>query len=419
VKFGRSQKSAHTGEAMARCGRCADLLPEETLTYCPACGITFSEVPVTQSYVPLADQFISNALKREKRKWAFIAFGFFMSFVASHFFITATNQERKIQSLDPLIRPLDIYVYDFENLPKLPHSVKRLAIGVALQSFEDHFHHSVQTLSYRENKLPRALEPVFGDILLKDISIQATQLSYWEQKVYPELSKTWAKDRLAPLPIIITNLPLFVDESASAQIETRHLGKGKLISGLGHPAFVLVSTYRLHPDNSHATTDMPPVKNDLERARFLGEYIIAHELGHALVGLPDTVESFALPETAIRGPASQKIFKPESNFVAKNCLMHTDAGGGFRAWDNLKKRELGSQSSCEAYEKTIQAIGLREEAVRLLKQGLKSEAKMLHEKAIPLFEEASAGWLTQLVQKEHFLFTSSLTYWWSQFFMVE
>ena len=99
--------------------------------------------------------------------------------------------------------------------------------------------------------------------------------------------------------------------------------------------------------------------------------------------------------------------------------MHTDAGGGFGAWENLRKRKLGTASHCEFYENTKKAFTVREESVKLLKEGFTKEALALRETGIPLFKENSPSWLTQLVQKENFLFSSPLSYWRSQMFMVE
>ncbi len=396
-------------DALARCGRCADILPEATLTYCPACGVTFSEVPATQSYSALADRVIERAIRKEQFKWTALVGLFFVAVLLLQFLMAFSRQQRSIKNLGSLIRPLEIYAFDFENTPKLSNSVKRQAIGVALQAFEDHFSVPIKELSYRENKLPRDFEPLFSEIQnsLESFSVKASSLSFWEQKVYPQMTRKWAQNPLAPLPVIITNLPLYVDENSSSKIETRHLGKSRLISGLGHPAFVLVSTYRLHAEAQKDQSDIPKVKNDYEKSRFLGEYILAHELGHALLGLPDFVEN----PNSIRTPASEVFLN--------NCLMHTDAGGGFVAWDHLKKRDLGSASACSTYNKTKEALALREQSIALLQTQNKSQAKLMHKESLELLESHSSAWLTQLVQKEHFLFSNPLSYWWSEMFMVE
>jgi hypothetical protein len=414
----RSEKSFDNYE---RCGRCADLLPEVPLSFCPSCGVPFSETPPTQSYTPLADHSILQALKKERRRWTAIASALVLAFLTLQFFFTAFQQKSQIRILASLIRPLDIYVYDFENLPKLDNSIKRQSLGIALTAFEDHFGKNITDISYRENKLPREFEPLFNEIQnLNSLSEVASSLSFWEQKVYPELTKQWARNPLAPLPIIITNLPLYVDNQSSAQIETRHLGRGKLISGLGHPAFVLISTYRLHPENSRDRVDTPKVKDNLERARFLGEFVLAHELGHALLGLPDYVETSHTDKNILRNPASvDKIWNPEKLQNTSECLMHTDAGGGFMAWEILKNRKLGTASQCEFYTTTQEALKKREDSVKLLKAGYSQEAYELHKNSVQLFKQNSPSWLTQLVQKENFLFSSALSYWRSQIFMVE
>ena len=39
-----------------RCGRCSEILPDETLTFCPVCGIPFSRVPPTNEFSLLVER---------------------------------------------------------------------------------------------------------------------------------------------------------------------------------------------------------------------------------------------------------------------------------------------------------------------------------------------------------------------------
>lgn len=84
----------------------------------------------------------------------------------------------------------------------------------------------------------------------------------------------------------------------------------------------MVSAFRMLTDSPEYLASRFDIRDRTEQARHLGEYLVAHELGHALIGLTDfIVDKPGVP--ALRGPASIQ--------DTSECLMHTDEQGGFRA----------------------------------------------------------------------------------------
>src|SRR5262249_15634359 len=160
-------------------------------------------------------------------------------------------------------------------------------------------------------------------------------------------------------PLLITNFPIKNDHPDETQIQTEHLSKNQLISGLGHPTFSIISTYRIFKEQNEL---FPKAKKNLSelQSRYLGEYVVAHELGHALLGLPDytVIENDLDTPPQLRSPASLGSDKPKSRVDYRECIMHSDFGGGFKAWEQLSSRRMDEKiaSYCPEYMPTIEAF---------------------------------------------------------------
>lgn len=418
------------GPAM-RCGRCADILPDETLTFCKMCGVPFSEVYPTNSFVLIADHKRHQIKYNRQRKFAALSFA--SAFVLMLFYSLSLMgvQSIYLETAKTEMREVHFYIKDFENLPALDPQIKREAIFVSQRAFEDHFGLSLNDLSIHDNAWPEELSGVFEETQNQldentehkspaQFIVPAMRLSFWETKVFPAMNLQRTRDPQAPLNIVITNLPIFAGSDKNSSVETRHLSNSGLITGLGHPALVIISTYRLHNEDPQFKDETPSATSIAEQTRFLGEYAIAHELGHALLGLSDYVTP---PEvySPLTLSALSKNHAPKGRLGARTiasigdankvsdvsqCLMHTDQGGGKRAWASLKKRELGVSSNCSAYENLTRAFNLRFQSIELLKIGQREDAEKLHAQAIQLAQPLAQEWLSAEWKKEHQMFLS-------------
>ncbi len=387
----------------ARCGRCAELLPDETSTFCQACGAPFSNVPPTENFISTAER----KFELENRKKFFQTVGLStLLLVVSFASIALLEDLAQRQATKALAssRKLVIYTYDFKAFPSLASTYRRQAIALAIQAFEDHFGRRLENYEIRENSLP----PEMAEFESAAWSEDFENLSFWEEKMLVRFARRLASPLQADLPVIVSNFPLWAHRSGKkTSMETRHLSPAGLLSGLGSPAFVLVSTYRMLTDRKDLESSKPRFNSDFERARYLGEYLMAHEWGHALLGLPD----FVTKSAGLRAPAS----------VANNddCLMHTDEGGGRHAWDILRRRSLGVPATCAAYSSSLEIWRDRESAVELIQSGRRAEAEALHQKALLASQDAANPWVYEFLKDEHKNFLAPPARWWSRFFVFQ
>ncbi len=389
--FAKKNSELSTGSSL-RCGRCAGLLPDEFQTYCHSCGAPFLRVPPTTEFSLLGEHEFKKEQFFIKLKVFSIAFSFVFLFWGFSFFLSALNQQLAIDRL-VLVRPLEVYTYNLSEYPALtPHETSQ-AIHIGIQSFEDHFAIRFNEWNVKEGVVPEELKSEYyswkGDA---QSEWPMLGLKVWKDNFYPMFSQKWNKNPGQALRVLMTNHPLYASNAAH-DIETRHLGADKLISGLGHPGFVLISSYRAFQPSSRV--------EGAERVRFIGEYVLAHELGHAVLGLKDYVVD--AHSKAGRAPASAAI--------QRQCLMHTDANGGMEAWQALKKRTLSQNVDCYEYERLISAFKLRTMAVLMLKTGSRVEAKRLHEQAIAQAASFAEPWLVAQWKEEHRLFLSVIRRW--------
>ncbi len=370
----------------ARCGRCAFLLPDETLHYCPSCGTPFSKIPPTTSFIDLKTAKTERDWQKSRNRLlvlATVGVGFCWIILFS---IVMHFRDQEISELRA-DRVVSIYTYDVPEFPALPSAARRMALGMALQAYEDHFGMQLPQIEIHENSLPS--EKLKGWLE----SPKSQDLTFWQQKIFPYFEKLWRKQPQGTLPVVLTNIPIRKISQGRDGMETRHLGHEGLISGLGHPAFVIIYSYRML--NKTEDSFRYQIANDFERAKHIGVYLIAHELGHALLGLKDYVVP---PANPIRRPAS---LLASENTEWKNCLMHTDEGGGFGAWEALRTRKLGVHSSCNAYDKVVEAHRLRKESIWLLKLGYRNEAREKHLEAIQVAELNLDIGFVKIWKKEH------------------
>lgn len=432
--------------ASLRCGRCADLLPDETLTFCKSCGVPFSQAHPTNSYTLLVEHHKSVARRFQKYKTWGLTFGLFAGFWIFYGLFWTISQKVQVSALRPVMREVQFYLKDFEQLPMLDNQIKHESIFIAQRAFEDHFGLTLNDISIHDDRWPQELESVFRETQseldesnLKEVAalftIPAMKLSFWETKVFPAMNLYRVRDPQSPLRVVISNLPVFASHDKDSSVEVRHLAGSGLVTGLGHPGLIFISTYRLHNDVPLFSRDRPVAESFSEQARYLGEYGIAHELGHALLGLSDYVTPAEryLPVTLSRatkkeiqksevGGANRSIASLHAESVSSDvsqCIMHTDPGGGARAWDNLKKRQLGVTSTCSAYEEMTHAFSLRLQALALLKVGDREDAEKLHARALELAKPLGQEWLTAEWKQEHKVFLSFFKRLWLGLFMIQ
>ncbi|MBS1983780.1 MAG: hypothetical protein JST16_06370 [Bdellovibrionales bacterium] len=400
----RADSAAFTGGS-ARCGRCAEILPDETLTYCPSCGVPFSRVPPTNSYIRFEERFFKYANARRRVWTVFLSAATLVACFALVTLLDAWSAGGKKLPLHAQ-RSLVIHFYDMPGYPTLSRPLKRESVNVALQAFEDHFGVTLQDYHITENTLPDSLKPYF-------VGAGPTRLTIWEEQIIPHLLGEWSRDPNGPLHAVVTNIPLFVD-AKQPNIETRHLSASKMISGLGHPALVLVSTFRMLTELPEYRDSKLPIQSGSEQARHVGEYLLAHELGHALLGFTDFVIEKPVTPATLRAPASIKASSPYSQ-----CLMHTDEAGGFGAWENIRHRTLGQRSTCHAYTQALRAVRLHEESLELLRSGQRKEAQATHAEAITEAQHSLNPWVAELWLQEHESFLSLGERWRKRLLMFQ
>jgi hypothetical protein len=384
-----------------RCGRCAEILPDETLTFCPSCGIPFSRAKPTSSYIRLEEHALDlERFQTRLRNWIV----FLLLIITGTFSVLTVDEmamTEKLKEIQPR-RSLEIYLYDTPAAPRLTNAQKRQSIQIALQSISDHFGLEVPDFSIHEQKLPQGLSGFFEN------PKQLESFSFWEDVVLSKMSESWGPKPDGPLKVLITNIPIFMDPQET-RIETRHLAASRIVSGLGHPALVVASTFRMLTEDPKLQEGRFPTRSETSKVRHLGEYILAHELGHALLGLPDSVIDSTVPaQNQLRNPAS------ESLKLHDECLMHTDVDGGLKAWAALEKRALGEPSKCTSYSGALEALRLRDESISLARsdnQQDRSQAGNLHSRAIQMAEAHMMPWVSETWRSEHDCFLSLVPRW--------
>lgn len=395
----QTQKSELLTAGSARCGRCAEILPDETLTYCLSCGVPFSKVPPTTSYTRFDERgFQFTGLKQRFRQYG-LAIATFCAIFAFYGLVDA-YRAGQVALLLKADRPLIFHVYNSEKYPKLDRKTARESVSIGLQAFEDHFGLELTQFDFSEEKLPEDLATIWK-------VAPPTQYTSWEKQIFPTFQKIWINQPSGPLHVILTNIPILADDDKSS-LETRHLSDSKLISGLAHPGLVVVSSFRMLTTDPEYIASRFDVPRPGDKSRLMGEYLIAHELGHALLGLPD----YIIEESGLRGPASAAVDPGE-------CLMHTDAHGGFGAWEQLKKRKLGTPAPCVAYENVLQAFRLRRGAILALHAGNIVEARKQHKQAIDLARQELAPWVSANWISEHDAFLSFSERWMNRLLMTQ
>lgn len=338
-------------------------------------------MPPTTDYHLIAEEQYKRTLRHQKLVGSAFAFLVLVAAILIGYVTIKQHQNQQIASLQKFPK-VSFYFYDFPEFASLSRTEKSESIFIAIQSFEDHFGLKLDEYEILHNEVPESLS-----FLSTGYFSEMSTFRFWDEQVFDKNIREWlAKDR-EPLNVLITNLPIYL--GASNKIEARHLDNQKLISGLGHPSLVLASSYRLLNELKLSSSN--------DRSRHLGEYVIAHELGHGLMGLPDYI--IKEPMTFMRGPASATESTP-----LKHCLMHTDEGGGTKAWDYIKNRPLGIPSPCNVYSELLKATKLREDAIDLAKAGKLQEAYDKMTVALATLDnqkELSKSWIKALWQKEH------------------
>lgn len=362
------------------CGRCAHPLPDETQSFCSTCGAAFSIYPPTNDFILIIEHQLNVINKKIKRKqiatlltWATLCIVLFLSAAS----IFKENKLSKISSE----REVEFYVNNVEGYPKVPEYINREAILVSLQSFEDHFGIKIKKWRFMQDQIPDEISPLLSSVQAKELE----NLSFWQSFYRKQLLPKWKLNPYQPLKIFITNMPLKAPDFM--RMETRHLSSSRLVGGFASPSFVIISSYRM-------LTEIKENKPSLQ-SRYLGEFLIAHELGHALLGLPDYVSTLGNQEFGARGIAS------EYKLNYSNCLMHTDQGGGLTAWKALQERTLREEAKCAAYHEILQAHKLRHEAIELAHQRNFKEALRQMDLAISFLPtDNSLSWIKELWTQE-------------------
>jgi hypothetical protein len=216
-----------------------------------------------------------------------------------------------------------------------------------------------------------------------------SRLSFWERQVFPTLSERWIKNPRASLPVLVTNIPIQNHPEDGTQIQTLHLSEEGHVSGLGHPALVVVSGYRALNEVRQESEGRLGIDNDADLARYLGEFLITHELGHALLGLEDEVIN------KFRSPASLE--------DTSQCLMHTDQGGGFESWGHIQARPLGHPSLCRSYDNVLRGFRAHTQAVKALKDQNKTKAREFFDSALREVDGSTQPWVSKLWRQDRSL----------------
>ncbi len=413
--FGEFRNSSIHLES-TRCGRCTHILPDETLSYCPRCGVPFSTVPPTNSFETLAERSHQLLLAKYRRRLLATTTFVFMAFWGIVASISSLQTESQLQAMKT-VRPIEVFFIEDPAYPSISKHAQLKSLADGIQAFEDHFGIQIDDVRIHHNKLPQNIRDRIPNFWA---SSERSSLSYWEYNVYPNIESKWESLASGSLPIIYTNIPIMNDLGKKTRLETAHLNSKGLISGLGHPNLTIVSTYRLLREEEvliGSNLNDPDLRNE-KLARYMGEYVLAHELGHAFLALSDYVEDSQAPLIAsMRGPAS--IGNQKINYG--NCLMHTDHGGGYEAWEELSQRHLGDhvQTPCSEYSQVLSGFKLRSQAIEALKRGDRSKAENLYKELLNVYNPPSRTWLRGQWEKESLLFMSVFKRWWNGIFMVE
>ena len=368
------------GNSSVFCGRCAHPLPDETQTFCGTCGGAFSKYPPTSDFVLLVERQIEVANIKHRRKRN-IVIGSWVSLCLGLFLIASVLFKQTQIDRFSAEREIEFYVTNLEGFPEFAPDRAREAVLVALQSFEDHFGIKIKRWSFREGEIPNEISTLIKSLPAEKISDLGVWQNYFRSKLYPG----WHQNPYKPLKVFITNFPLKAPDFL--RMETRHLSSSKLVGGFATPAFVMISSYRMLTE-----IDEKLPKN---QSRYVGEYLIAHELGHALLGLPDFVASPEFTEFSARGIASAA----DSPF--SKCLMHTDEGGGQAAWGALRNRELGQAAECYSYAELLRAHEIHRDAIGSARSGNIDLAGHQLDMALALLpKDKSLPWLRELWTEE-------------------
>ncbi len=374
--------STQHGPNLIFCGRCAHPLPDETQSFCGTCGAPFSNYPPTIDFALIVEHQLEIVEKNFRRK-KFIALGSWVALCLTLFF-TASSLFKQ-NKVDRIVaeRKVEFYLANIQGYPMISSATARDAVVTSLQSFEDHFDMRIKDWTFKEEVIPADVE-AFMQSLPAD---KMESLSSWQQLYRNKLMPEWGQNPYQPLRVLITNFPLRAPDFL--RMETRHLSSSRLVGGFANPAFVLISSYRMLTEIKEA--------NVRDQARYMGEFLIAHELGHALLGLPDFIAPPDFQEFAARGLASTSNESPFSR-----CLMHTDEGGGLKAWQALKSRPLGQATKCYSYQDLLRAHELRAEAIDLAKKSFFSDAMKKMDLAVAMLppDNRSLIWLKELWTEE-------------------
>lgn len=373
--------SSQVGPNSIFCGRCAHPLPDETQSFCSTCGAPFSLYPPTTDFALIVEHQLEVVEKKQRQK-QFLTVGAWVSLAMTLFFVASTLFKQN--KVDRIVadRKVEFYLANIEGYPSVPPAVAREAVTTALQGFEDHFGFRVKDWSFIEEKIPGDVDAYIQSLPTEKLD----DLSSWQHLYRSKLMPDWYQNPYQPLRVLITNFPLKAPDFL--RMETRHLSSSRLVGGFANPAFVIISSYRMLTEIKEASPR--------DQSRYLGEFLIAHELGHALLGLPDFVAPPEFQEFTARGLASLPSESPFSK-----CLMHTDEGGGLRAWQALKARPLGSPVSCYSYQELLRAHQMRKDAIALAQSSRYEEAVKKMDFALNLLPaDRSLIWLKELWESE-------------------
>jgi hypothetical protein len=369
----------------------------------------------------LSDRAHALILKRYRNKMALTTGAVFVAFWVLLGSLSTLQNESLIAKLQT-VRPLEIYIHNDPKYPHIDPQTQLESIAVAIQSFQEHFGIDIKRITIRKDELPAVIQEHFPELWTNP---QRSSLSYWESRVFPRLSPRWEDVASTELPILLTNIPIVNDLSQETTLETAHLNPWGLVSGLGHPSLTIVSTYRMlrEEDTLFGKATTHEARRRLQ-ARFIGEYVFAHELGHALLGLSDFVlRGPRQPsQVALRGPAS--IHTDEPDYA--RCLMHSDSGGGYRAWHAIREsRNEGrdpasiSSESCPEYRPVLTAFHLRAQALAAIRRGEREEAAKLYEEILDIYTPQNKNWLRNQWEQESLLFVSFIRRWWAGLFVIQ
>ena len=316
-------------------------------------------------------------LKRYRMRLALTTSAVFSAFWLLLATVSTLHTESLLAKLKP-VRPISVYLIEDPAYPSIDTQTQIESIAVAVQSFEAHFGVRISDVIIQRDKLPPIVQQKFPDLWSNP---QRSSLAYWESHIFPKLVPEWDEVSSDPLAVIFTNIPIVNDLGNNTSLETAHLNPWGLVSGLGHPSLSIVSTYRMLREENvlfGKAKSANDVSHKRLQARFMGEYVFAHELGHALLGLSDFVQHSRMPALAgMRAPASVDSDNPDY----ARCLMHTDPGGGYQAWNAIRSSGNSTQASsnpCPEYLSVLTAFKLRAQAIEALNKGERDSGRPLY-----------------------------------------